>query len=180
MATGAQPKKPANGYGNIYTPHAGPMIIQVQRESGLASRTIILSQKYIRWLRIINSKRGLLIGVAFMVSWVGLAVQAARVPTLTSRIATLEHENQRIDTLAAALSTLHKRYDQVQRMLGVTTAPTPAPTAPAAAAAAAAAATTPAAATRSAATSPADSVQPARSSSAPAAAAPAAVADSGR
>jgi hypothetical protein len=171
MATGAQPKKPANGYGNIYTPHAGPMIIQVQRESGLASRTIILSQKYIRWLRIINSKRGLLIGIAFMVSWVGLAVQAARVPMLTSRIATLEHENQRIDTLAAALSTLHKRYDQVQRMLGVTAAPMPAT-------AAATAAATPAAATRSAATSAADSVQPARSSSA--AAAPSAVADSGR
>ena len=33
---------PALSYGNIYTPHAGSMIIQVQRESGLQSRTIVL------------------------------------------------------------------------------------------------------------------------------------------
>ena len=40
------------GYGNIYTPHAGAMIIHVQRESGLANRMIILSPRQVRLLRI--------------------------------------------------------------------------------------------------------------------------------
>ena len=40
------------GYGNIYTPHAGAMIIHVQRESGLANRTIIFTQRQVRLFRI--------------------------------------------------------------------------------------------------------------------------------
>ena len=48
-----------NGYGNIYTPHAGSMIIQVQRETGLANRTIVISERQVALLRIVGSRVGL-------------------------------------------------------------------------------------------------------------------------
>ena len=50
------------GYGNIYTPHAGSMIIQVQREGGLANRTIVLSPTRVRMMRFILSRTGMMIG----------------------------------------------------------------------------------------------------------------------
>jgi hypothetical protein len=106
------------GYGNIYTPHAGSMIIQVQRESGLQSRTIVLSARQIRILRFIMSRTGKLIaaGIATIVAL--LVVEAARVPALTGRIARMEHTTQRLDTLEHSLSELTKRYDQVRTMMG--------------------------------------------------------------
>jgi murein DD-endopeptidase MepM/ murein hydrolase activator NlpD len=108
---------PASGYGNIYTPHAGSMIIQVQRESTLANRTIVLSQQQVRLVRA-----GLYAGAAAiivgLVSWVFLATQAARVPALTRRLALLQHDARRIDTLQVALRELEGRFQQVQRMLG--------------------------------------------------------------
>ena len=45
------PNTKHKGYGNIYTPHAGSMIIQVQREGGLANRTIVLSPRRVRLRR---------------------------------------------------------------------------------------------------------------------------------
>ncbi|MFI5249031.1 MAG: hypothetical protein ACHQTF_03655, partial [Gemmatimonadales bacterium] len=106
------------GYGNIYTPHAGSMIIQVQRESGLQSRTIVLSARQIRILRFIMSRSGKLLaaGVAAIIAL--LIVEAARVPALTGRISRMEHTTQRLDTLERSLSELQKRYDQVRTMMG--------------------------------------------------------------
>ncbi len=106
------------GYGNIYTPHAGSMIIQVQRESGLQSRTIVLSARQIRILRFIMSRSGKLIaaGVAAIIAL--LIAEAARVPALTGRISRMEHTTQRLDTLERSLSELQKRYDQVRTMMG--------------------------------------------------------------
>jgi hypothetical protein len=112
------PQAPKNGYGNIYTPHAGSMIINVQRENGLANRTIVLSQRRIRVLRMfLSRKRALLIGAGLVASWSYFAVQAARVPVLTRRVAAMERDARRIDTLQQALAQLQSRYAQVHRML---------------------------------------------------------------
>ena len=105
------------GYGNIYTPHAGSMIIQVQRESGLANRTIILTQRQVRLLRLALYVGGALLAIG-TVSWVYLAAQAARVPFLTSRVASLTKEVKQLDTLQARLAEMDRRFLQVQTMMG--------------------------------------------------------------
>ncbi len=111
-------KKEQQGYGNIYTPHAGSMIIQVQREGGLANRTIVLSPRRVRLLRFVMSRTGIVIGIVLGAMFLFFAVQAARVPVLTSRLANFERDAQRLDTLEQTLAHLTKRYEQVQTMLG--------------------------------------------------------------
>jgi hypothetical protein len=106
-----------NGYGNIYTPHAGSMIIQVQRETGLANRTIIISERQVALLRLIGSRLGIVAATVFFATWLLFAVQSVRVPSLSGRIAELEQENRRIDSLQVALSRMHGRYNQVRQML---------------------------------------------------------------
>ena len=113
-----------NGYGNIYTPHAGSMIIQVQRETGLANRTIIISERQVALLRLIGSRVGVATAVVFIATWLLFAVQSVRVPVLSVRIAELERDNRRIDSLQVALSRMHGRYEQVRQMLAVGSAPT--------------------------------------------------------
>jgi hypothetical protein len=119
--SGIAPSVPSvrgGGYGNIYTPHAGSMIIQVQRESGLQSRTIVLSARQIRILRFIMSRSGKLIAAGAAVIAVLLIAEAVRVPALTGRISRMEHTAQRLDTLERSLSELQRRYDQVRTMMG--------------------------------------------------------------
>lgn len=106
-----------NGYGNIYTPHAGSMIIQVQREAGLANRTIIISERQVALLRILGSRIGLVGATLFFGTWLLFAAQTVRVPLLTGRIEALERDNRRIDSLQVALSRMHGRYEQVHKML---------------------------------------------------------------
>ena len=106
-----------NGYGNIYTPHAGSMIIQVQRETGLANRTIVISERQVAMLRILGSRLGIAVATVFVVTWLLFAVQSVRVPLLSGRIAELERDNRRIDSLQVALSRMHGRYEQVRQML---------------------------------------------------------------
>ena len=108
-----------NGYGNIYTPHAGSMIIQVQRETGLANRTIVLSQRQVAFLRVIGSRIGITAVAMFIGTWLLFAVLSVRVPRLAVRIAELERDNRRIDSLQVALSRMHGRYEQVRQMLAV-------------------------------------------------------------
>src|SRR5450432_2688765 len=105
------------GYGNIYTPHAGAMIIHVQRESGLANRTIIFTQRQVRLFRISAIVLGTVIAFG-SVSWFFLAAQAARVPLLTRRVARLQHDVARVDTLQRSLNELASRFQQVQHMMG--------------------------------------------------------------
>jgi outer membrane murein-binding lipoprotein Lpp len=105
------------GYGNIYTPHAGAMIIHVQRESGLANRTLIFTQRQVRLFRIGAIVLGSLIVVG-AVSWFFLAAQAARVPYLTRRVDQLQHDVSRLDTLQHSLNELAARFQQVQHMMG--------------------------------------------------------------
>ena len=106
------------GYGNIYTPHAGSMIIQVQRESGLANRTIVLTMRQVRLLRT-----GLYVGAVVIsigaLTWFFLAAQAARVPFLSRKVETLQADARRLDTLQATLAEIERRYQQVQQMMGV-------------------------------------------------------------
>ena len=105
------------GYGNIYTPHAGAMIIHVQRESGLANRTLIFTQRQVRLFRIGAIVLGSLIAFG-AVSWFFLATQAARVPYLTRRVNQLQHDVSRLDTLQHSLNELDARFQQVQHMMG--------------------------------------------------------------
>jgi murein DD-endopeptidase MepM/ murein hydrolase activator NlpD len=118
MTDPTQPRR-SQGYGNIYTPHAGSMVIQVQRESGLANRTIILSQRQVRLLRV-----ALYVGATLLtigsISWVYLAAQAARVPFLTGRVASLTKEVKQLDTLQLRLQEMERRFLQVQHMMGAT------------------------------------------------------------
>jgi murein DD-endopeptidase MepM/ murein hydrolase activator NlpD len=111
------PDTDTRGYGNIYTPHAGSMVIHVHRESGLANRTIVLTQRQVRFFR-----RGLIVGGIILaigaISWLYLAAQASRVPFLTRRVANLQRDVHRVDTLQTALVELERRFQQVQRMLG--------------------------------------------------------------
>ncbi|GAC1647487.1 MAG: hypothetical protein NVS4B3_01590 [Gemmatimonadaceae bacterium] len=115
---GGAPRDATRGYGNIYTPHAGSMVIQVQREGGLANRTFVLSERGVKLLRFAFSRIGVTTGVVIATSWLFFAVQAVRVPILTHRLAFLERDAQRLDTLQATLGRLQHRYDQLQKMFG--------------------------------------------------------------
>jgi hypothetical protein len=111
-------------HGNIYTPHAGQMVIHVARESGLQSRTFVLSQGQVRLLRFFFRSRASRIGALIALVLLGLVIsQAVRVPMLTYRISHMQHDAARLDTLERSLAELQKRYDQVQRMLGASATP---------------------------------------------------------
>lgn len=110
-------KKPRNGYGNIYTPSAGSMIIHVQRESGLANRTIVLTLRQVHLLRRGAWVLGGLL-VVVLLSWFYLASQAARVPFLERKIASMQADVEQLDTLRSTLNGLENRFQQVQTMLG--------------------------------------------------------------
>lgn len=107
------------GHGNIFTPHAGSMVIHVHRESGLAHRTMTLQPWQVQALRLLTSKWFLVTLGAALLGWGYFAVQAARVPFLKQRITRMEADARRVDTLQSRLSELQARYEQVQRMLSV-------------------------------------------------------------
>ena len=110
----------ARGYGNIYTPHAGSMIIQVQREGGLANRTIVLGTRQVKLLRFFMSRLGRLVLGLVVASWAFFAVQTLRVPALKAEIRGMQADALRLDTLTKTLVQLQRQYDQVQQMLGAT------------------------------------------------------------
>jgi hypothetical protein len=128
MKTPAHTRAARRGYGNIYTPHAGSMIIQVQRELGLANRTIVLSKRKVRLLRFFNSHYGRLLGAAIIVSWVVLAMQASRASYLSARLNRMEHTAQRLDSLETTLVQLQHRYNQLHTFVGAIGSQTPSPT----------------------------------------------------
>lgn len=107
------------GYGNLYTPHAGSMIVHVQRENGLASRTLVFSPRQVKLLRLVFSRLGAVLAIAFALSWIFFAIQSARVPALTNRIEGLRDEAARLDTLQRRLDELQRRYAQVQGLMSV-------------------------------------------------------------
>jgi hypothetical protein len=105
------------GHGNIFTPHAGSMMIHVHRENGLAHRTVTLRAWQVRALRLLMSKWFFVALAMGALSWSYLALQAARVPVLKERVANLQQDARRLDTLQHALVQLQARYDQVHKML---------------------------------------------------------------
>ena len=113
------------GHGNIFTPHAGSMVIHVHRESGLAHRTMTLQPWQVQALRLLTSKWFLVTLSAGLLSWGYFAVQAARVPFLKQRVTHMEEDARRMDTLQLRLIQLQARYEQVQRMLSTPAAGVP-------------------------------------------------------
>jgi murein DD-endopeptidase MepM/ murein hydrolase activator NlpD len=119
----------SRGYGNLYTPHAGSMIVHLQREGGLASRTLVFSPGQVRLLRLVFSRIGAVLALAFALSWIFFAYQSTRVPALTEQLEALRDEAARLDTLQRRLDELQRRYAQVQGLMSVggqtSTAPSP-------------------------------------------------------
>jgi hypothetical protein len=107
----------SDGHGDVFADDLGAMIIHVQRESGVAHRTFVFKPWQVRLLRAVGHKGTRIAAAVVLISWGYFAMQAARVPLLTGRIARMEQEAVRLDTLQATLRELQARYDQVQAML---------------------------------------------------------------
>ncbi len=104
-------------HGNVFARGWGSMFIHVQRESGLAHRTLVLRPWQVQALRLVVSRWFAAVVGATLLSWAYFALQTARVPLLTRRITHLEQDAAKIDTLQATLEQLQRRYVQVQQML---------------------------------------------------------------
>ena len=113
-------------HGNVFGRGWGNMFIHVQRESGLAHRTLVLRPWQVQALRLVVSRWFAIVVGASVLSWAYFAVQTARVPLLTNRIAHLEQDAAKIDTLQATLEQLQRRYTQVQQMLSASARNAPA------------------------------------------------------
>jgi hypothetical protein len=96
----------------------GALYVHLQSANGVEHRTIVVSARRARMLRAMWSVWGLALVLALGGSWIYFAVQSTRVPWLTNRIAVLEADRFRLDTLQSRLQNLQQRYDQVTRMLG--------------------------------------------------------------
>ena len=121
------PTKPRD---NLYTPSAGSMIIHLQREGGLASRTLVLSKRQVRLMRIVFSRYGLILSAVFLGSWLYFAIQSIRVPLLTQRLVAMRADSARLDTLQLRLDDLQRRYAQVEGLMSAGVSGKPTPTAP--------------------------------------------------
>lgn len=112
-------RAPARGSGGLFSAESGSLYVHLQAENGVAHRTIRISPGRVRLLRSVLSWWGGALLLALGGSWVYFALQSVRVPVLTQRVADLQAQLARVDTLGARLRDLQQRYDQVQRMLGV-------------------------------------------------------------
>ena len=111
-------------HGNIFSRDSGSMLIHVQRENGLAHRTMVFRPWQVQVLRVVTSRWFLALFALGVLSWAVLAVQSARVPLLTQRISHLEDDSRRLDTLQQTLGELQARYEQIQRLLSSAAKPT--------------------------------------------------------
>lgn len=107
----------ANGHGDVFARDLGAMIVHVQREIGLAHRTYVFRSWQVRVARTMASRWTWTLAVLALVSWAFLVFQAVRVPLLNTRIAKMEQDALRVDTLQQTLKALQARYEQVQSML---------------------------------------------------------------
>jgi hypothetical protein len=113
-------------HGNVFGRGWGNMFIHVQRESGLAHRTMVLRPWQVQALRLVVSRWFAAVLTVALLSWAYFAVQTARVSILTRRITHLEQDAAKIDTLQATLEQLQRRYAQVQQMMSAAARTTPA------------------------------------------------------
>jgi hypothetical protein len=104
------------------TRDAGALYVHLQSENGVEHRTLILSPVKVRALRTLWSAWGVALLLAWGGSWLYFATQSLRIPVLNARIAHLETESLKLDTLQLRLQELQDQYDQVYRMLGATRA----------------------------------------------------------
>jgi hypothetical protein len=107
----------AEGHGDVFASGLGAMIVHVQRENGLAHRTFVLRPWQVRVFRAASHRGFRVLAALVLLSWGYFAFEAARVPLLTSRLARMEHDALRLDTLEQTLKQLQARYEQVQAML---------------------------------------------------------------
>ena len=105
------------GHGDVFATGLGAMIVHVQRETGLAHRTFVLSAWQVQAARAVASRWTWVVAAVALISWAFLAAQAVRVPLLNTRIAKMERDAVRLDTLQQTLKELQARYEQVQSML---------------------------------------------------------------
>jgi len=106
-----------DGHGDVFARDMGAMIVHVQRETGLAHRTFVFRSWQVQLARTMANRWTWAVAVFALLSWAFLAVQAIRVPLLTTRIAKMEQDALRVDTLQQTLKELQARYEQVQTML---------------------------------------------------------------
>ena len=134
MAGGPTIDARADGHGDVFARDLGAMIVHVQRETGLAHRTFIFRPWQAQLARAITNRWTWAVALFALLSWALLAVQAVRVPLLTTRIAKMEQDALRVDTLQQTLKELQARYEQLQTMLSRPAAQAPGapPKAPAA------------------------------------------------
>lgn len=111
-------RRHSEGYGNIYTPHAGSMIIQVQREHGLANRTIILTQRQVQFLKSLTSRKWLVFVAIFVGTWAWLVTDRVQALVAQRAAPSAAQERARVDSLAHQLGEMQQRYDQLSKMLG--------------------------------------------------------------
>lgn len=107
----------SSGHGDVFATDLGAMIIHVQRENGLAHRTIVLRPWQVRAVRVLSRRWAQFVIVMVLLSWGYFVTEAARVPLLARRIAQMEQDAVRLDTLQQTMNDLQARYDQVQAML---------------------------------------------------------------
>lgn len=107
----------ADGHGDVFASGLGAMIVHVQRENGLAHRTFVLRPWQVRFVRAASHRGVRVLAAIVVLSWGYFAVEAARVPLLTTRLARMEHDALRLDTLEQTIKQLQARYEQVQAML---------------------------------------------------------------
>ena len=113
-------------HGDVFGRGSGNMFIHVQRESGLAHRTLVLRPWQVQALRLVVSRWFAVALAVALLSWAYFALQTTRVPFLTRRITHLEQDAAKIDTLQATLEQLQRRYAQVQQMLSASARSAPA------------------------------------------------------
>lgn len=111
-----------DAHGRILDPASGALYVHMHRETGLAHRHYVLKPWQVRLLAIAVSRPMLLLYLLALVTWGWMASQAARVPVLQQRISDLRREAEKLDTLTAHLRDMQVRYEQVQKLLGATTA----------------------------------------------------------
>jgi len=107
----------SSGHGDVFATGLGAMIIHVQRENGLAHRTVVLKPWQVRVVRVLSRRWTQFVLIMVLLSWGYFAIEAARVPLLARRIAQMEQDAVRLDTLQQTMNDLQARYDQVQAML---------------------------------------------------------------
>lgn len=117
------PRVITGGHGDVFASDAGAMIVHMQREVGLAHQTVVLRPWHVRILRYMSGRKGGLLAVALVISWVFFAIEAVRVPLLVRRLDAAQLDARRLDTLETALRSLQSRYDQVQDLLRQPTQP---------------------------------------------------------